>query len=305
MVARFLCRDGMGGNVLIANEQACWGGGGRSVRRSVEYFEGRGYEFSLLISEKAGHARQLAATAASEGAETVVVIGGDGTVNEVVNGMLASGVDNLPRVGIIPAGSSNDLAKSLGIPQKLEQACEAIIEGRTRLIDVGQVGSRYFCMASTIGLLADVAAESFRISHLRGAARYLAAAMRIIRKIGDGWEMCIEAGGRTFRGNYAALLLSNARRFGGLTFAPEAKCDDGLFDCLLVEIPTKREALHLISLVLRKGLNRHKKVTAFQAKSLSVSLDRPARLCNDGEVYSEDFREICYRVLPRRLELFC
>jgi len=160
-------------------------------------------------------------------------------------------------------------------------------------------------MASTIGLLADVAAESFRIKHLRGAVRYLVAAVRVVRGLGDGWEMCVKADERTFQGNYGALLVSNARRFGGLTLSPEAECDDGLFDCLLVEMPTKRDALHLISLALRKGLRRHKKVVSFRAKSLSVSVNRSVRLCNDGEVYSIDSNEICWRVLPRAVEIIC
>lgn len=292
-------------NVIIANEMARWGAGGAGVRRVAEFFDKRGFGFSLLTTARPGHARELAGRAASEGAAVVIVVGGDGTINEVVNGLLASGSDRLPRLGIVPAGSSNDLSKSLGIPQKLKQACERILSSRTRCIDVGQVGTHYFCSASSVGLFADVAAESFKIKRLTGSVRYLAAALRVIGRMEDGWRMSVDADGRTFRGNYGVLLVSNAPRFGGLILTPEAKCDDGLFDCLLIDMPTRREALHLISLALRKGLRRHKKVTAFQADSFCVSLERPARLCNDGEVHSSDSVEIHYRILPRRLEVIC
>ena len=266
---------------------------------------GRGFGFSLLISDRPGHGRELAERAVTEGAGTVIVIGGDGTINEVVNGLLGSGAARLPRLGIIPAGSSNDLSKSLGIPQKLQQACETILNARTRCIDVGQVGTRYFCVASSLGLFADIAAESIKIERLTGSVRYLAAALRVVGRMGDGWAMSVRTDRGTFRGNYGVLLVSNAPRFGGLTLSPDAKCDDGLFDCLLIDMPTKREALSLILLALRKGLRRHKKVTAFQAESLCVSLNHPARLCNDGEVHSIDSAEIRYRILRRRLEVIC
>ncbi len=341
----------MCGNIVIANENARWGAGRGCVRRAADFLGGRGFGFSLLISDRPGHARELAARAAGEGAETVIVIGGDGTINEVLNGLLGSGCDRIPRLGIIPAGSSNDLSKCVGIPQKVQRACETIINGRTRRIDIGQVGvydkkeayrtgslcrcgpsprpsalrlppsnlrqsrhnfvghpqvgAQYFCSASSVGLFADVAAESFKIKRLTGSVRYLAAALRVVGRMGAGWEMSVVADGRTLQGNYGVLLVSNAPRFGGLTLAPEARCDDGLFDCLLIDMPTRLEALSLISLALRKGLRRHKKVTAFQAESFCVSLNRPARLCNDGEVHSIDSEEISYRILPRRLEVIC
>ncbi|MBL7152572.1 MAG: diacylglycerol kinase family lipid kinase [Phycisphaerae bacterium] len=295
----------MCGSIIIANEKARWGAGEGCVRRATEFLGGHGFRFSLLTTDRPGHARELAQRAATEGAQTVVVIGGDGTINEVVNGLLASGAEQIPRLGIVPAGSSNDLSKSLGIPQKLQQACATILNGRTRCIDVGQVGTRYFCMASSVGLFADVAAKSVKIKRLSGSVRYLAAALRVVGRMGAGWEMSVVVDGRTFQGNYGVLLVSNAPRFGGLLLSPEAKCDDGLFDCLLVEMPTKREALSLILLALRKGLRRHKKVTSFQAESLCVSLDHPAPLCNDGEVYRSDSEEIRYRILPRRLEVIC
>ncbi|MHC4743408.1 MAG: diacylglycerol/lipid kinase family protein, partial [Planctomycetota bacterium] len=126
----------MCGNFVIANKSARWGRGERFVRRAAEFFEGREFEYSLFVSDSAGHCRQLGAKAASEGAKTVIVVGGDGTINEVVNGMLGSGVDQVPRIGIIPAGSSNDLSKSIGIPQELERACETILRGRVKVIDV-------------------------------------------------------------------------------------------------------------------------------------------------------------------------
>ena len=86
---------------------------------------------------------------------------------------------------------------------------------------------------------------------------------------------------------------------------PEAKCDDGVLECLLIEMPKKLEAVSLIPVILRKGLIRHKKVTMFQAKTLSVSLEPGALLSNDGEVCPNRFNNIDYRIFPGKLQIIC
>lgn len=295
----------MSPNVVIANENANWAAGRSNVRRAQDLLRERGARFAFHTTGSPGHARELAVAAAAQKAETVIVIGGDGTVNEVIDGLVASGHDRLPRVGIVPAGSSNDLAKSLGIPQDLHQACDAIVEGQIRDIDVGRAEPHCFCMASTLGYFADIAAESRRMKGLRGSSRYVMAALAVIRKMTAGWKMEVIADGQTFRGEYAVLLVGNAPRFGGLTMLPGALLDDGVLDCLLIEMASKREALQLIPLVYRNALERHRRATRFQTTSLSVTLDRPARLCNDGEVCPSPLTEIDYAVLPKRLQILC
>jgi diacylglycerol kinase (ATP) len=233
------------------------------------------------------------------------VVGGDGTINEVVNGLLASGHERLPRMGIVPAGSSNDFSKSMGVPQHLREACRTIVHGRTRDIDVGQAGPHYFCSASCLGYFADVAARSLKMKGLRGSLRYIVPAFHVIREMSTGWEMTVRTAKETFHSRYAVLLVSNAPRFGGLTMVPGARPDDGVLDCLLVEMAGKWEALQLIPLVYCKALERHRRVTRFQAASVSVTLDHPSQLCNDGEMCSNQIQIIDYRVLPRRLQIIC
>lgn len=292
-------------NVVIANGNANWAAGRSKLRQAQDLLRRKGLAFASFATEGPGHARELATAAAAQAAETIVVIGGDGTVHETINGLVASGQDHLPRIGIVPAGSSNDLAKSLGIAQNLHQACDAIVSGRVRDIDVGCAGPHCFCMASTLGYFADIAAESRRMKGLRGSTRYVMAALSVIRRMTAGWQMHVTADGRTFHGEYAVLLVGNAPRFGGLTMLPGARLDDGVLDCLLIEMASKREALQLIPLVYRNALERHPKATRFQATSLSIRLDRPARLCNDGEVYASPVTEMDYAVLPKQLQVLC
>ena len=158
------------------------------------------------------------------------------------------------------------------------------MRGGVRPIDVGRAGSHYFCSASCLGYFADIAAVSHDMKGLRGSPRYIAAALSVVRRMNSGWTMQVTADGRTFSGEYAVLLVGNAPRFGGLTMLPGAECDDGVLDCLLIEMAGKLEALHLIALVYRQAMERHKRATRFRTTSLSVTLDRPSRLCNDGEL---------------------
>lgn len=292
-------------NIIIANKKARWGLNSSRCRRAETFLREHKFPFSSFTTEYPGHAREIATEAAIQKVDTIVVLGGDGTLNEVINGVLKTGCNHIPRIGIIPSGSSNDFSKSLGIPQKLHKACRTIINGKNKYVDVGQVGGHFFCMASSVGLFAEVSAQSVQMKGLSGALRYIAAALCVIRKMSSGWEMNVKADERIFRGTYGVLLVSNTPRYGGLFFTPQAKPDDGLFDCLLIEMPGKLEALSLIPLTLRKALTSHKKVTMFQAKSLSVSLTPSAPLSNDGEVYQNLFSFVGYKILPQKLQIIC
>ncbi len=295
----------MSPNTIIANKQANWGSGRRKIREATDFLCRQGFTFSLCTAERPGHARELAAAAATLRADTVIVAGGDGTLNEVVNGLLAARQEQLPRIGIVPAGSSNDFSKSLGLPQHVQEACRVILRGRTRDIDIGQAGAQYFCSASCLGYFAEVAAGSLRMKRLRGSLRYVIPAFGVIRQMSRGWEMTLKTDRRELHGTYAVLLVGNAPRFGGLTMLPGALPDDGVLDCLLVEMASKWEALQLIPLVYRKALERHKRVTRFRTASLCVTLNRASQLCYDGEMCSSPVQSIDYRVLPRRLRLLC
>ncbi|MHC4536223.1 MAG: diacylglycerol/lipid kinase family protein [Planctomycetota bacterium] len=295
----------MGTNIIIANTKARWGLNRSRVHRAQTFLQKHKFAFSSFTTDYPGHAREIAAEAATRKVDKIVVLGGDGTLNEVINGVLATECSQIPRIGIIPSGSSNDFSKSLGLPQQLHKACRTIINGKTRYVDIGQAGGHYFCMASSVGLFAAVCAESYRMKGLSGSLRYIAAAICVIRKMSSGWEMNIKTDESVFRGTYGVLLVSNTPRYGGLFFTPKARPDDGLFDCLLIEMPKKLEALSLIPVTLRKALANHKKVTMFRAKSLSVTLTPSAPLSNDGEIYPNLFSSVDYKILPQKLQIIC
>ena len=218
-------------NIIIANQRARWGRSRYKIHQAQRILREQGLTFKLKTTDHPGHACALARRACEQDVETIVVLGGDGTVNEVVNGMLAPPRYHRPRLGIVPTGSSNDFSRSLGISQNLRQACQTVIRGKTRDIDVGQAGPHYFCMASCVGLFADMAAASLGMRGLLGSLRYIAGALQVIRRMSTGWHMNIKADDMAFQGIYGALLVSNCARFGGLTLMPQAQPDDGVFDC--------------------------------------------------------------------------
>jgi diacylglycerol kinase (ATP) len=292
-------------SIIIVNEKANWGSGRSKARQALAFLDKQGFSSSMLVTQYPGHARELATTAAAQGIDPVIVLGGDGTVNEVVNGLLTAGQDYMPSVGIIPSGSSNDFSKSLGIPQHLQEACRVIVEGKVREVDVGRAGPHYFCSASCLGYFAEVAARSLEMKRWRGSLRYVIPALGVIREMTEGWEMIVKADDRVFHGVYAVLLIGNAARFGGLTMLPGARPDDGLLDCLLIEMASRWEALRLIPLVYCKALERHKKVTRFRSASLTVTIKRPTQLCHDGEMIPGTFESLDFRVLPRKLRVLC
>jgi diacylglycerol kinase (ATP) len=297
-------------NIIIANERANWGSNRAKVRHVMSFLRERGFPSSVALTHHPGHAMELAAAAAADKVDTIVVSGGDGTLNEVINGLLASGPEHLPRIGIVPTGSSNDFSKSLGLPQSWRDACRTILNGKTRCVDVGRAGSHYFCSASCLGYFADVAAGSLRMKGFGGSLRYLLPSLSVVWRIGPGWEMTLTADRRGERclaltGVYGVLLVGNAPRFGGLTMLPNARLDDGVLDCLLIETGSRWEALQLIPQVYRRALTRHPKVKHFQAMSLSVTLDHPTRVCHDGQMGTSTLQNIDYSISPQKLRVLC
>jgi len=290
---------------VIANENARWGAGRPKVYEVESLLRRYGLRFSVSTTCYPGHAKELAARAASEMVDAIIVVGGDGTVSEVVNGLMACGCDHMPQIGIVPSGSSNDFSKSLSIPQTPREACQVIKDGRVRSVDVGRVGPHYFCMASCLGYFADIAAKSLRMRGFSGSLRYTISAISVICRLSTGWAMTVKTDETVFKGRYGVLLVSSTPRFGGLTMMPGAKFDDGVLDCLLVETGSRLEALHMLSLVHRKSLENHRKAWRFQTTALSVSLDRVSRVCNDGEIPSELVQNIEYSVLARKLKVMC
>lgn len=267
-------------------------------------------------TERRGHATELAAAALRDGTRVVVVHGGDGTVNETVNGLLADGVNPAgPLLAVVPGGSTNVFARAVGIDADPTEATEQILEGlargRTRLVSVGRADDRYFTFNAGLGLDAEVvkAVEDHRARgraisnalHIRRAVRSFFAADRAHARLTvtvDGVEF----------GSMHLALVSNVDPW---TYAgrrpvrtnPGLAADDGLGLLALRSMRVLTVLRVVRQLLARRGGPSSKQVVRVDhAREIFVRADEPAPLQVDGD-YLGDRREVTFTSVPRALRV--
>jgi len=262
--------------------------------------------FDLTVTERPGHGIEVARAAAEAGFETVVSAGGDSTMNEVVNGLAqAARVGDSNGVagtfGIIPLGTANDLAFTLGIPLDLTAACERLAKARTRNIDLCRVNERFFANNSAIGLEPTVTVEAEKITRIKGPVRYLIAAMRAIAKR-PAWYARIEWDDGSFEGSIALVSVGNGARTGGFYMTPYATVDDGALDFVFAPAMNR---LALVQLLPQTYSGKHiydPRITYEQTRRLRIEMDETP-LHTDGEIINRRAKSLIYDIFPKQLRV--
>lgn len=211
---------------LILNPIAGGGYGLRILPRAVGLFENKGFEVDVFKTQSRGEA-QIAAADADDRYSAVVAMGGDGTVNEVMNGVLGRDVP----LGIIPLGTANVLARELRIPLDPIQACYVIAGGNTRKIDAGKTDHRHFVLMAGMGFDAEVVKRVE--SNRKGAISLVTYAVPILKTFWDyGFpELTVEVDGKRVAEGAGLVFVSNTRRYTWtLRITSLARVDDGLLD---------------------------------------------------------------------------
>jgi diacylglycerol kinase (ATP) len=263
-------------------------------------------EPEILITERAGHARELAGGAVDRGARIVVAWGGDGTVNEVASALAGTAT----ALAVIPAGSGNGLARMIGMPADPARAIPRLLHGADRLIDLGEIDGRLFVNVAGVGFDAHIAAEFAALGRARrGFLRYGAIVLRELGRyqpLEYGVALRSPAPGCPADPCVArAFLLSfaNGRQWGnGAIIAPNAELDDGLLDAVLVEDRGRGSVLRALPRLFQGAIARVPGVAITSVVSAVVS--GPAPLCYHAD--GESFRggsTVAVRVLPRVLRL--
>lgn len=260
-----------------------------------------------------GHANELAAEAAQKGYETVVALGGDGTVHEVVNGLLQVEGSRRPRLGVVPLGSGNDFAAGVGVPPDPTAAVRRIFKGgEVKSVDIGRVTDtygriEYWCNVLGIGFDAAINIQSRNIPWLHGFWMYLAAILRTIILKFERPLLDIELDGKKLSGRYLMLTIGNgAREGGGFRFAPDAKMDDGWLDYMLIDSISRLKMLRLLPEVMRGTHGRFTVVHLGRFQSLHLHSDLALPIQTDGEMfapYAAEVREVEVQILPRALQV--
>lgn len=287
--------------VLLLNPASRFGAS-RSLRRLIER-AAKGGRGELVVTNSPGQAEALAAAAAQE-QRPVVAIGGDGTIAEVANGILATG-QRVP-LGIIPAGNGNDYAlRALGLPRNAEQALELALTGTPLAMDVGEVNGRYFVNALGVGIDANIAAAATTLKgvpFLRGQMLYWAASMRELLLHYDRCpSLLVTTDGTTDeRRLYALAAVSIGPTYGGGFYInPTADPRDGLFDVCAMWKPPLLRALRLLPRVEKGTHMGEPEVRHVRASSVLLEATRPIYAHLDGEVITAERFEA--KVIPGAL----
>ena len=217
--------------ILIVNPAAAGGRLGRHWPALQRRLRAAGFDPPAVFTEAPGHATVLAAEAVRRGETVVVAAGGDGTICEVVQGLHDGGGATL---GILPLGTGNDAARTLGLPLRLEPAAQAIADGRTRAVDLILAGDRVVLNAIGIGLLGAINVNAASIKLVRGIAAYLGAAAGTLFRYRCP-EISLSDGTFSYRGPMTILAVHNGvTTGGGFPLTPAALPDDGRLDACLV-----------------------------------------------------------------------
>ena len=245
-------------------------------------------------------AERAAVIAADDGCEAVFVAGGDGTLNETMNGLASAGALDRTVVGVLPFGTGNDFAAALDIPVDTEAALEVLLRQREVRVDLGQVNGRVFVNTSGGGFIAEVSvAVTPQLKTIAGRLAYLIGGAQVLFEFEPvGARITIQPGAVQFNQPLYTFAVCNSRLIaGGRLIAPDAVIDDGLLDVCLIEAMT---ALEFVALGRKVADGEHvndPRVLYVKASALDIELDRQVKVNTDGEVFDEARCE--YRVLPR------
>jgi YegS/Rv2252/BmrU family lipid kinase len=242
----------------------------------------RGIDLDIRLTERAGHARELATAAVASGATLVVAWGGDGTINEVGSALAFREA----RLAIVPSGSGNGLARELGIPFEPERAFDVAFAGRERRIDAGEIDGRLFFNVAGLGLDARVA-HRFAADGLvrRGFLRYLEITARELFTYQPD-EHTIVTDGSAMRVRALLVAIANARQYGnGAIIAPDASLDDGRLDVIVVAARSPLGAILQMPRVFMGQIGRVPGVTMRTAVEIEVTSAQPVIYHVDGEPY--------------------
>lgn len=258
------------------------------------------------------HATELAQQAGQGGYDMVIAMGGDGTVHEVVNGLMQIPAERRPILGVVPVGSGNDFAHAIGVPLKSDHALARALSGEPSTIDLGLMTDEhgrkeYFDNTLGIGFDAVVTIRSHKLPLLRGFIMYLTAVLQTIALNHDPAGMKIESdGGHWDQRNLLLAMCNGPREGGGFTIAPGAQLDDGLLNFAMIRAVSRLMMLRLVPEVMKGTHGKFEQVALGTCTHMSVIADRPMYIHADGEIYTgfgSDLRRITLEVQPGALKV--
>jgi diacylglycerol kinase (ATP) len=298
---------------IIVNPTSAHGAARARWAQLEGVLRGAGLRFDVALTQATGHATQLAAQAAQQGHAVVACLGGDGTVNEVLNGLMANagvGLRPAPALAVIPCGTGSDFARALKLPHAPQEVLALLQRSTTQDVDVGlvtcqhagQTVQRHFINIAGVGFDGEVSAQMNHSSKRGGSLAYFANVFKVLGRYKNkraavtlkhgGHEQCIE-------GTFNSIVIANGQYFGGgMWVAPNASWCDGLLDVVLIGDVSRAEFVATFPRIYRGTHLTHPKVRSFRATEVRIEShpQEQALLEAEGELFGAAPATV--RVLP-------
>jgi diacylglycerol kinase (ATP) len=294
--------------VFLVNPASANGSTGSRWAQFAHVAAGRGLTGDVLFSERPGHLTELARAAAGGGAELLVVVGGDGALHEVANGVVGrEGVE----LAVLMRGTGMDFARTYGIPTDPEKAFDVALRGATRTIDVGRVMFRawsggehveHLVNVGSVGMSADTARRAnARSKALGGKPTFFLTLVESFLR----WrnvDMRVEVGTESRSGKMTSVVVANGQYHGGsMWLAPEAEPDDGLLDVVVIGDITKADFVRSVGRIYRGTHLTHPKIELLRGERVTVDAGEPVPLELDGE--QPGTTPATFEIVPRALRV--
>lgn len=305
--------------MVICNPVAGGGRGPAALSVLRRYLRAGGVRHVCELTYRRGDAAQLAHAAVLQGCSAVVAIGGDGTLFEVVNGVMRSagpgdesGGGHSVAVGLVQAGRGSDFGRSAGIPSDVEASCERILRGQTRLIDLGHVTytssrgaeqSRFFANAAGMGFDAAVTVRANAAPRvLGGTVPYLSSLLTTLGTYRNKPVSVRVDAQEAWHARVNSVVVANGQYFGGgMKIAPDARLADGEFDIIVLGNMSKLDLVLNVPRVYDGSHVTHPKVRTMRGRRIEVSSATQVLLQADGEVLG--MAPALFRIVPSALRL--
>ncbi|MCA1032907.1 diacylglycerol kinase [Bacillus timonensis] len=254
----------------------------RHLPEVLQRLEQAGYETSCHATTGAGDATEAAKIAVERQYDVVIAAGGDGTINEVINGLAEQ--PYRPKLGIIPVGTTNDFARAIGVPRTVEGAVDVILDDVACPIDIGRVNDKYFINIAGGGRLTELTYEvPSKLKTMLGQLAYYIKGMEILPSIKPTYVE-IEYDGKLFEGEIMLFLVSLTNSVGGFEkLAPDSSLNDGLFDLIILKKANLADFIKVASLAVRGEHIHDPHIIYTKANRVKVKPSEKMQLNLDGE----------------------
>jgi diacylglycerol kinase (ATP) len=302
-------------HIVILNPIAGKGKAAERIPEVEALLKARRLDYDIRVTQGVWHAAELARDAAREGYGAVVAAGGDGTVNEVVNGLMLSldRGDRIPALAVLAVGRGNDFAYGADVPAELEACVDVLAAGRERPMDVGRItggdypGGRYFANGIGAGFDTIVGLEAAKLKRVHGFMAYVIGALRTFVMYPVAPAVRVEHDGGVIEQESHQISILNGKRMGGTFFmAPNAKNYDGLFDLCMAERLSRGEMVNLIGRYTKGTQAGHPKIKVGLSSRYAITAPAGGLVVHaDGETICTNGTSILVECLGSRIRMIC